>query len=321
MVVMSLLMVVLVLLVGCAPRATSGEIAAAASEADLVVDLPALVLDVQPEGSISIGEQVLTELGGGLGASLAALSVPPDMVDMITAYNIQHIQIDNTPEGLLILVNGQPIPSLAWDGEKLVATVEVLETFGPGVPFLARVLPLLTNIGIGVIVRFPVAQGEEALPMIAPDSDAAAAALAAQEEFLAAVGTPPVIHVTIAYNADGTWTIADMGEADWSQLVPGAMEMLTLAPATVQAMSDAGISEIGLATNTEGIFISINGQTLPYITWAEGRVNHLLDLAEQTGLLAQATGGDPNMAAILDTVESLLPAVQATDVSLRVTFP
>lgn len=321
MVLVSLLMVALVLLVGCAPRATSGAVAASADESQVVVDLPALVLDVQPGGSISVGGQALTELGGGLGAGLAAASVPPDMVDMITAYNIQHIQIDNTAEGLLILVNGQAIPSLAWDGEKLLATADVLETLGAGVALLDRVLPLITNLGVGVIMRFPLAEGAETLPLVAAESEAAAQALAAQQEFLAAVGEVPTIRLTVEYAADGTWTIADLAAAEWSQLVPGVMEMLTLSPATIQAMSAAGISDIGLATNTDGIFISINGQTLPYITWADGRVNHLLTLAEETGLLTQALGDSPDMIAIVDTVESLLPAVQATDVSLRVTFP
>jgi hypothetical protein len=283
--------------------------------------MPALVLDVQPDGSISVGGQPLTELAGGLGANLAALSFPAETVDLITAYNIQHIQVDNTAEGLLILVNGQSIPSLAWDGEKLVATAEVLETLGAGVALLDRVLPLLTNLGIGVIIRFPLAEGAEALPMVAPENEAATRAIAAQQEFLAAVGTPPVFQVTIAYAADGSWTVADLPQAELAQLIPGATQLLTLPATTVQGMTNAGITEIGLATNTDGIFISINGKTLPYITWADGRVNHLLTLAEETGLLSQVVGADPNMVAILDTVESLLPAVQASNVSLRVTFP
>ena len=321
MVLVSLVMATLVLLVGCAPRATSGQIAASADQSQIAIDLPALVLDVETNGSLSIGGQALTELGGGMGAGLAAAAIPPDMVSSITAFNIQHIQIDNTPEGLLILINGQPIPSLAWDGEKLIATAEVLETFGAGVALLDRVLPLLTNIGVGVIMRFPLADGEEALPLVAPASEAAAAALAAQEEFLAAVGGPPVIHFTIAYNADGTWSIADMDQAAWSQLLPVPTDMLNMTPATIQGMTASGINEIGLATNADGIFISINGQTLPYLTWADGRVNHLLTLAEESGLLAMALGDSPDMVAIIDTVESLLPAVQASDVSLRVTFP
>jgi hypothetical protein len=321
MVLVSLIMAALVLLVGCAPRATSGQIAAAADESQIAIDLPALVLDVQPDGSISVGGQPLTELGGGLGAGLAAAAIPPDMVASVTAFNIQHIQIDNTPEGLLILINGQPIPSLAWDGEKLIATGEVLEQFGAGVGVLDRVLPLLANLGVGVILRFPIAEGEEALPMVAPESEAAAAAMAAQQEFLAGVVTPPVFHVTINYAADGTFTFADMNQADWEALVPGASTMLAQTPETIAQITAMGITDIELATNTDGVFISINGKTLPYLTWADGRVQHLLTLAEESGLLAMAVGNDPNMVALINQVESLLPAVQATDFSLRVTFP
>jgi hypothetical protein len=321
MVLASLLIMALVLLVGCAPRATSGELAATADESQIVIDLPALVLDVQPDGSISVGGQALTELGGGMGASLSSLNISPEMVDSISAYGIQHIQLDNTPEGLLILVNGQAIPSLAWDGEKLVATGEVLESLGSGMALLDRVLPLLANVGVGVIIRFPVAAGDESLPLVATDDTVAAEAMAAQQEFLDSVGTPPTFALTIEYAPDGTWTVADLAQAEWSQLLPIPWEMLNLSPALIQQLSSAGISDIGLATNTDGIFISINGKTLPYITWADGRVNHLITLAEESGLLAQTLGSDPNMTAILDTVQSLLPAVQASNVSIRVTFP
>jgi hypothetical protein len=157
--------------------------------------------------------------------------------------------------------------------------------------------------------------------LVAPESEAAAAAIAAQQEFLDAVGTPPVIHFTIEYAEDGTWQIADMAQADWASLIPVPLEMLNLTPATIQSVTAAGISEVGLSTNSDGIFISINGKTLPYLTWADGRVNHLLTLAEETGLLNTVLGNSPDLTGTIDMIESLLPAVQASDVSLRVTFP
>ncbi len=317
----SLLVVALVLLVGCAPRASGGAVAASADQSQIVIDLPALVLDVQSDGQISVGGQSVTELGSQFGTDLAALGIPRENVDLLTASNIQHIQVDNTAGGLVILVNGAPIPSVAWDGEKLLATAEVLESLGAGVTLLDRVLPLVTQLGVGVILRFPVAEGEEELPLVSIDNQVAEQALAAQEEFLAAVGTPPTFQFTIEYDEDGSWTVADLAQAEWSTLLPVPLDMLNLTPGTIAGLSNASISEIGLATNQDGIFISINGQTLPYITWADGRINQLLLLAEQTGLLSQVTGDDPNMTAIMDTVESLLPAVQASNVSLRATFP
>jgi hypothetical protein len=321
MLLVSLVLAVLVLLVGCAPRATSGQLAANADSADVVIDLPALVIDVLANGQLSLGGQSLVDLGSQFGTDLAAAALPQETVDFLTVSNIQHIQVDNTAEGLLILVNGKPIPSLAWDGEKLVATAEVLDTLGAGVALLDKVLPLVTNMGIGVIIRFPVASGTDTMPMVAIDDEIAAQSRAAQEQFLAAVGTPPTFQLTVQYAPDGTWTVADLAQSQWSQLLPIPWESLNLSPDLVSQVSAAGIGEIGLATNSDGIFISINGKTLPYITWADGRVNQLLALAQETGLLSQVLGADPNMQAIMDTVTSLLPAVQASNVSLRVTFP
>jgi hypothetical protein len=322
MVLMSLLLVALLVVVGCGPRATGGQLAASAGQDQVVIDLPALVVDIQSDGQAAVGGQSLGELGALVGQDLSALNVPADMVDFFTASNIQHIQVDNTADGLLILVNGQPIPSIAWDGEKLVATAEVLEVLGGGVALLDKVLPLVRNLGVGVTLRLPVAAGEAAIPLVVVDSEVAARSLALQQEFLAAVGTPPTFQVAVQYAADGTWTVMNMTQAEWSQIV-GAVpwEMFNLPADMVQGASSAGIQEIGFATNSDGIFISINGKTLPYITWAEGRINYVLALAEQTGLLEPLLGADPNMAAIMDTVEQLLPAVQASNVSLVVSFP
>lgn len=319
----ALLLVALLLMAGCGPRATGGELAAASDGSEIVVDLPALVIDIQPDGQARLGEQSLADLGALLGQAqaLQGFAVPPETVDFLVGSNIQHIQIDNTPQGLLILVNGQPIPSLAWDGEKLVATAEMLETFGGGVTLLDKLLPLITQLGIGVTLRFPTAEGAEAIPLVAADDQVAAQAIAAQQEFLEMVQSPPTFMVTIQYAEDGTWSVADLSQQDLVQLAPVPLDMLTLNAQTIQAMGASGIDQIELQTNPDGIFILINGQALPYITWADGRVNHLLQLAEQTGLLASMLGNSPNTSALIDTVESLLPAVQASNVSLRVEFP
>ena len=112
-----------------------------------------------------------------------------------------------------------------------------------------------------------------------------------------------------------------MAQADWASLIPVPLDMLNLTPETISAVTASGINEVELATNADGIFISINGQTLPYLTWADGRVSHLIQLAEETGLLSMVLGDNPDTAGMIDMVEALLPAVQASNVSLRVTFP
>lgn len=314
---LTLLLVVLTALAGCGPRATGGDVAATADESQIAIDLPALVVDVQPDGSLSIGGQPVAQLGAMAGQDLSTLIIPADTVDFLTAANIQHIQIDNTADGLLILVNGQAMPSLAWDGEKLVATGEVLETLGGGLALLDKLLPMVRSLGLGVTMRFPIAQGAEVLPMVVVDDQIAATARAAQQEFLDAVGTPPTFAATVTYMADGSWSVAGLSQAELAQYLPAVQNYLSLSPSLIQSASAAGIDKLTISTNTDGIFIAVNGKTLPYITWADGRINHILTLVQQTGLLGEGLDAQ----TLINTVEGLLPAVQASNLTLNVDFP
>lgn len=316
-VLLSVLLVGLLALTACAPRATGGAAVEKAAEAEVVVDLPALVLDVQNDGSISVGGMSLADLGAMAGTDLSTLSIPANLVQQMAAANIQHIQIDNTDEGLLILVNGKAIPTLAWDGETLVTTSDVLGQIGvPAVAALEKLLPLITNVGLGVILRMPVAEGAEVLPYVNPDNSAAERAMAAQQEFLAAVQVPPTFQVVVDYAEDGSWQVGGISQDVWAGLAPQLGSTFDQLGTTMRQLSGMGIDEISLDSNADGFFISINGNRLPYISWKDGRINNVLDLAVQSGLLAGAVPDE-----LIQQIETLLPAVMASNVSLKFELP
>ena len=84
------------LLAGCAPRAGGGENLAMAGSDDLVVDLPALVIDFNSEGEPSVGNVPLAQLADTFApGTLDAAVLPPDIVTYMVDSNIQHLQIDN----------------------------------------------------------------------------------------------------------------------------------------------------------------------------------------------------------------------------------
>jgi len=321
----SVMFVAMLALVACGPRAGGGALAAHASAKDLVVDLPAIYIDFDNAGTPSIGGQPVAQLAALAGQNLSALQIDKQWIQYLTATNIQHIHIDNTPEGILILVNGEPIPSLGWDGKSLTSTGETLTMLSPAVPpILEKLLPLVTQLGIGAVIRFPVAAGAAAIPLVVEgDKTAAAVAVAAQKDYLKSVGTPPQIRLTVNYEADGTWKVEGMSADEWQASVPNFnWKQLNLPSELIQNASAAGISTVGLMTNQDGVFIAINGNTLPHITWGNGEINHVLDLAAQMGLLQMLPGGNgPQMQTMLDTVKSLLPAVQTSNVNLTVNFP
>lgn len=320
---LTLLSVAVIVMAGCAPRATSGQTATQAGESGLVVDLPALVIDIDAQGNPSVGNVPLAQLSETFApGALDSLVVPANIVAMMTESNIQHIQIDNSPNGLLLLINGQPIPSIKWDGQILSDTGGLINQLGAGTPVLERMLPVLANLGLGVIVRFPVQEGVAAIPTYVEGGEAAMVARQAQQEFLETIGdTPPSITLPVFYDESGGWRVGDLTDAEWTNLTGLPLQAARLQPAMIQSIIASGITEVSIYTNSEGLHLSINGRQLPYIGWADGEINHLLDLGEQMGLWNTLADSGMNMGELIGMVETLLPAVQSTNTAINVYFP
>ncbi len=178
------------LLAGCAPRVGTSLSESMGSD-ELYFDLPVLVIDFDNVGQASINLPA-AQLGASSGINLDALALSPEWVGYFTTANIQHLQIINDAQGLTILVNGQPVPSLVWDEDSLVATAETVGSLGIALPVLDKVLPLVQQMGLGIALRFPLGDGVDVIPLgQITESPAAATAQQVQQEFLAAVGTPP----------------------------------------------------------------------------------------------------------------------------------
>lgn len=316
-----MLMVAALVLSGCAPRTGAGSSAAMAMDDELVIDLPAIVIDFDSSGAASIGGVPAADMGAMVGADLSTLSLAPDWVNYFSMTDIQHLQINNAAGGLSVLVNGQPIPSLEWDENSLVATAGALQSLGIAVPVLEKVLPLVQQLGVGVIVRFPVQAGADLIPFaVMGDGSAAEQAKAAQSEFLAAVGAPPRINLPIVYQADGSYSVGDLTDEEWTALTGVPWSTLRLDAATLDGLSASGVTSMALGTDKDGIHVSINGNALPSIGWSNGEVQHVLNLAGQMGLWEAAMPG-VEMGDMLATVESLLPVVQTTNANISVYLP
>jgi hypothetical protein len=316
------LLVAMFVLSGCAPRTHVGSASTGVDgSAKLIVDLPAIAVNISETGVASLGNVPIAQLGSLVGLDLSALSVPQAWVDFLVSGNIQHLQINNTAGGLLILVNGERIPSLSYEGGALNATAEALSSLGMAVPMLDIMLPMVNKLGLGIVVRFPVAEGIAAIPLyVNGNGSAAAIAHKAQQDFLIAVGAPPRINLPVFYRPDGSWTVGNLTETEWSALTGMPFYALQMNPFWVNQLSLSGISQIGIGTSQAGIQLSINGNNLPTLTWADGELLHLLNLADQTGLLDMIAPG-MNMNEMLAMVAQLLPMITTADFDLTVHMP
>ncbi len=309
----------LLLFTGCGPRVGAGEMAAQLRDSPLVVDLPALYVDYDRVGRAFIGTVPVTALGDAFGADLALLNLDAAQMQMISAASIHHLQMTNTPTHLRLLVNGRTLPALRWTPESLANVGTTLQQLAPGLEAVAALLPVVVEIGGGVVLRFPVADGVAPVPVALLETDGAAIN-AAQAAYLRVIGAPPQIVIDVFYRDDGTWTVDDLDGATWRAALPLPWERLTLQPAQIQSLRAGGVNTIVLRTNREGIFVQINEQQLPHLSWGDGELNNVVVLASEGGLFRQLLGDTPTAASLATTLEQLLPMLQVTELELRVHF-
>lgn len=314
---LSFLLIGILWMTGCAPRAGEGTTATAASGQDLVVDLPAIVIDFDAEGKATVGGVPVADLNPGL-ASLDTM-IGPDTIGMFTEHNVQHVQISTTPTGVDILVNGQAIPSLGWDGESLASAQQLLGLLGnDGLALVESVLPQIGNLGIGVTLRFPPSQGAEVIPLtVTGEGSAAASAAQAQEAYLAEAGSPAQINIPLTYASDGTFSIGNLTAEQLTLLVGAPLESLTLSAEDIARYTEMGLQTITLATDADGVHLTLNGQPLPHISWGDGKLAYGLNLALETGLV----GGGGESGDLSALVEKLLPVIQTSEINVQITFP
>ena len=313
----SLLLTITLTMAACAPRTGGGATAAASSDQALLVDLPAVVVDFDADGKATLGGVPVADLNPGL-ASLDTM-IGPDTVALFTENNIQHIQISTTPTGVDILVNGQAIPSVGWDGESLAGAQQLLTLLGnDGMAMVQSLLPQIANIGIGVTLRFPPSQGADLLPLtVTGEGSAAETAAQAQEAYLAEAGAPAQINLPLTYASDGTFSIGNLTADQLTLLVGAPLESLTLTPDRLARYQEMGLKTFTVTTDSDGVHMTMNGTPLPHISWGDGRLAYGLNLALQSGLLG--SGGNSDDMSVL--VEKLLPIIQTSAVTIQITFP
>ncbi|MBI1295622.1 hypothetical protein GC175_11775 [bacterium] len=315
----ALLLVSLLVLAGCAPRA--GTSLSESFESDeLYVDLPAIVIDFDDAGQASLGGVGVANLGAVAGIDLSALALPAETVNFFTLENIQHIQVVTGPDGLTILVNGLKVPSLTWDEGSLVATADTVRSLGIALPVLDRILPLVQQFGLGISLTFPVADGTEA---IALGQVAESASGADADAIVEAVGgAAPRINLPVVYDEQGNFTVGDLTGAEWVALTGVPFDLLQFTPDQIVAIGEAGLTTMALETTPAGLVISVNDQALPTLSWGEGELQNVLSLPVVQGLLSGA-GGPLGMdaATVSAAIANLLPVIQASDVNLSIFFP
>ncbi len=154
------------------PRVDTDQARAGVAEKVLILHLDT-ALDEQ--GVPTIAGSSMADLQGafmeaGMPVDLSSVKIDPATIASLQAANVALLQVETEPEGLYINVNGQRLPRLAWDDERLrnaLALYSGLEPDSPYLPLLQFFLPYIQPADIELGVTLPLSAGETA-PTPAP---------------------------------------------------------------------------------------------------------------------------------------------------------
>jgi hypothetical protein len=293
----------------CGPR-TASPAPAEGEGQTVIVELPAIYLNVAEDGAITLAEGPLQGVLGGLGVDLSSLSMSPETVQNFVGANIQHLQLDNRRDGLYIYINGEPYPTLVWDEATLASLVDVLAMFGTDLGEAGNLLTLLPDLGIGVVVNFPVAAGGAAVPLAEMEPNGAAGDQVTLEDVMNA---SVALDLLLTYAEDGSFQLQGLNPFMLGMIPQDALRQ---SPDAIANLTEQGINSLSITARSDGLLIMINGQPLPLLRTTSDQ--QLLQLIQ---LVLQLQGDSASTAQIAGVIQQLLPPLLRQGLRLTVNFP
>ncbi len=303
--VLILTMLASLLLSACGPATVPTTDETTESGQRFLISLPRLVVDVNADGQASVNGMSIEAVNTLIpGAPLPDLTVNPFYVDWMTNTNIQHLEFVSTDDGVFIFANGEPLPFLAWDGDSLtnLGTVAGIANLPYG-KLIGQLVPIVQRTGLDIVLRFPTQEGAEAIalrdPSVAPE---------AMQPVAEAAAPSFVTRIDVNYDANGVPTIAGISSRDLA--AAGIFLPIEMTPETLAQLKSNDVSELRFVSGPNGVFITVNGESLPQISWNSALLTNSADL------YAQINPDSPYIAL----AKLLLPELSNLDVDLRVTL-
>jgi hypothetical protein len=308
-VVVVLLTLAGLILVGCGPAVMPAAAPEMANGENFVIALPRLVLSFDANGKPGVEglpvEQIARSLGFPL--DLNAYRIDPAYVNWMSTSNIQHVEVRQTGGGLALLANGQLMPSIKWEDGSLEATAGLVRMLGPQNEQLASVLqklaPIAKRLGLSIVLKFPLQAGAAAIPLAA-DSVVLATPVPV------AGPASAVVQFEIKYDADGVPSIMGISARDLA--AAGINAPLALHPYYVLQAQLNNIQYMQLRSKGDGLYVYLNGTSLPAIAWDKTALDNTLGLVQK---LYAAYPID------WELIKQFVPLLSNTDVSVLLSLP
>ena len=283
------------------------------TNADFVLALPRLVVDIDSNGVPSIGG-ISPTLLALVGVDVSQFAMDPQYVDWFTKANIQHIEFVQRDDGVYIFVNGQLMPNLAWSADELDTLAETLTKLKVVKPEFETVLnlliPVIQHTGLNIVLKFPVQPTAEVIPL----RDVNAEIKAPTKSEAEATEPMAILKARITFDENGVPSIMGVSTEDLSKAGLAGLQNVGLSKQTMQDLQDAQISKVTVKATPDGLIVWINDSQLPYLAWGDNKLEQVADLYSQLYFT-------PEYERQSELVKTFLPMLAEVDGEVTLEFP
>jgi hypothetical protein len=302
----ALLIVVALVLSACGPAMPSATGAKTESGEVFQLALPRLEIAFDAQGNPTVLGMKLSDVGAMLGQDLSTLKMDPALINWMTNANIQHIEMRQTGDSLALLINGKPMPHLAWDAKALNQAMDVAALFLPGSENLfttiKKFLPLVSRLGVDATLRFPLQKGATAIPLADPS---VALTPVNPSKDPASI----ILKFEVKYDDQGVPSVLGLSGYDLAAL--GLPLPVAIDKGVLKNIQSQNIQNVAFRTQPDGMYIYLNGNRLPGLAWDK----QLLKNAAEA--YAQMNPTSP----VIPTINMLLPMLDTLDIGIMTKFP
>lgn len=241
--------------------ASAAQPGASAAQMEVVIVPPRITVALGDDGTLQSvttsvfigGTAVPVSVGandlGALGIPVAALGLDAMTTGMLTGAGVEHIQLVKGVDGMIdIYVNGAYTVgvNLGEDQANYERVLGLVEGFtGFAIPLKDVLVPVVMASGGDVVITI----GEQTIPVREEGAPSGYVGTEQQEIELMA-------KANVSYDADGKLSVLGMSAEDLG--VVGT----DLTPFILGLMQDAGISELNVKINNDGLSLGSNGEML-----------------------------------------------------------
>lgn len=283
------------------------------TNADFVLALPRLVVDVDSNGVPSIGG-FSPELLSLVGIDVSKFAMDPVYVEWFTKANIQHIELVQRDDGVYVFVNGELMPHLAWSTDELDTLADTLSKLKVIKPEFESVLnlliPIIQHTGLNIVLRFPTQPTAEEIPLRDPNAEIK---MPTKEE-ASEVSPMAIIKARITFDENGVPSIMGVSTEELAKAGLGGLANVGIAPGTMQEIMNADIQKISVKSTPEGLIVWINDKQLPYLAWSDGKLEQAADLYSQLYFT-------PEYERQRELIKVFLPMLAQVDGEVTLEFP